>query len=146
MARRILTVAAIALLAGCGSQPAPPDGSSVVTTLNPDGSTTVSPVKPPTTVNVSECDRAETAPVYADARITTCVADRRGRERGTVIYESAAAPATVVAWSKEQALKHGLKVNFETATTVSASEGSRTLLVVAMANGSGSRVTVNWGR
>jgi len=119
------------LLAGCGQSATVTEGKDGGVTVEKDG-TTVS-------VNGKDCARASFVPLYADAKITTCVAENK---RGTVIYTSAATPGAVLAWYRAAAEKAGLKVNLQTDMNLSASEGKRTLMVMA---GPGNQVTVNWG-
>jgi hypothetical protein len=93
------------LLAGCGSP--------ANVTVGPDGSVKVGQGGSTVTVNSRDCARAAFVPLYADAKVSTCVADNEtaGEKRGTVIYSSAATPAAVLAWHKAEAEKAGLKVN-----------------------------------
>lgn len=138
---RVTIAAGLALLmAGCGSP------SSTVT-QSADGGAKVESQGASVTVNAKDCARAAHAPLYADARITTCVADHQteGEKRGSVIFITPAAPAAVLAWYKGEAQKAGLKLNIETNMSISASEGKKTLMVMAMPQGSETAVTVNWG-
>lgn len=144
MVRLTIGAGLLALLAGCGGG-APQQSTTV--TPGADGSVTVAGSNASVTVNATECKKPDYAPTYADAKITTCVGDEQdAREsRGSVMYTSAAAPAAVLAWSKEQAVKSGLEVSLQNDMSVSASDGDRTLMVMAMPQGSGSQVSVNWG-
>lgn len=125
------------LLAGCGQ------GATV--TKAPDGSVKVEKDGTTVTVNAKDCARASFVPLYADAKVTTCVSSQDGGKRGTVIYASAATPATVLAWYKAEAGKAGLEVTLQTGMNLAASEGKRTLMVMAMMQGPQNQVTVNWG-
>ena len=125
------------LLAGCNQ------GATV--TKTPDGGVTVEKDGATVTVNSKDCTRASFVPLYADAKVTTCVASKDGDKRGTIIYTSAATPAAVLAWYKAEAEKAGLKVTLQTDMNLSASEGKRTLMVMAMMQGSDNQVSVNWG-
>jgi hypothetical protein len=89
-------------------------------------------------------------PLYADAKVTLCSAnhdDATRRDSGMILYASAAAPAAVLAWSKAEAAKAGLAERLSTPEMFSAGEGDRrTVMVMAAAKGTGSQVTLNWGR
>ena len=117
------------LLAGCGSS----GDSNKSVVIEKDGKTV--------TVG-KDCARARFVPIYADAKVTTCVADPG---RGTIIYASEATPGAVLAFYKTEAEKAGLKVNLQTDMNLSASAGKRTLMVMSMTQGSENQVTVNWG-
>ncbi|MDF7774247.1 hypothetical protein P1X14_03210 [Sphingomonas sp. AOB5] len=90
------------------------------------------------------------APIYTDAKINVCSSahfDATGKDAGTVSYSSAAAPAVILAWSKEHATKSGLAERISNDKMFSAGEGNkRTIMVMALPEGSGSKVTVNWGK
>lgn len=89
-------------------------------------------------------------PIHADAKVMLCSANRSdatGKDSGTILYTSAAAPGAVLAWSKAEAVKAGLAEQLSTPESFSASEGDRrTLMVLAAAQGTGSQVTLNWSR
>jgi len=89
-------------------------------------------------------------PLYADAKVTLCSSghdDATRKDSGMLLYASAAAPAAVLAWSKDQALKAGLAERLSTPEMFSAADGEkRTVMVMAAPKGSGSQVTLNWGR
>lgn len=89
-------------------------------------------------------------PIYAGATIRICSNahfDAMHRTSGTVAYGTSAAPAEVLAWSKEQAAKAGLTARLSTDKMFSAGEGSkRTMMVMALPEGTGSKVNVNWGK
>lgn len=89
-------------------------------------------------------------PLHADAKVILCSAshdDRAGKDSGTLVYTSAAAPAAVLAWSKGEAGKAGLTERLSTPETFAAEEGERRkLLVMAGAQGTGSQVTLSWSR
>lgn len=102
-----------------------------------------------TTGDAACSQRPPHAPVYADASYVTCAAgaiSATSKVSGTVVYETAAAPAAVLAWSKAEAIKAGLTEQLSSADMISATEGDRTVMVMAQPRGSGSMVTVNWGR
>lgn len=138
------------LLAGCGGA-----GTTNTTTtkIDTDGTTvtTESGGAKLTTGTAIDCSsKPDFAPVYAGSTINVCASapvEATGRVSGTLVYTNAAAPAAILAWSKEQALGGGFKANFETDTTFSArADDKRTLVVMVAAADSGSQVTVNWGR
>jgi hypothetical protein len=130
-------LAAALLLAGCNQ------GATV--TKGADGSVTVAKDGQTVTVDSKDCPRAAFVPLYADAKVTTCVSAKEGKKSGTVIYTVAAAPGTVLGWYKAEAKKAGLKVTLQTDMNLSASEGKRTLMVMAMTEGAATQVSVNWG-
>jgi predicted lipoprotein with Yx(FWY)xxD motif len=149
--RGALLIGAV-LLAGCGGKPsatvvtkdgtvvAKSDGSVTVTTANESATLTA---------GAESCTtKPDFAPVYAGASIKACVAgDALGRHSGSITYTVAAAPAAVLAWSKAEGDKAGLKQNLLTDSMLSASEGEkRTLAVIVTPEGSGSSVIVNWGQ
>jgi hypothetical protein len=136
------------LLAACGGAPTTTvttgDGTTIKT--GADGSAEVVVGNAAT---ASCADKPDYVPLYADAKLLTCVSGKveaTGRTSGTLVYTSAAAPAAVLAWSKEQATKAGLSQRLSTETMFSAGEGNkRTLAVMAAGVESGSQITVNWG-
>lgn len=88
------------------------------------------------------------APVYAGATIRVCSSahfDATGKDAGTVSYGTSAAPAEVLAWSRSEATRSGLAERLATDKMFSAGRAGKTLMVMALPEGSGSKVTVNWG-
>jgi len=89
-------------------------------------------------------------PLYADAKVTLCSSghdDATRKDSGMLLYTSAAAPAAVLAWSKAEAAKAGLAERLTTPEMFSAGDGEkRTVMIMAAPKGSGSQVTLNWGR
>lgn len=136
MVRQAIASGLALLLAACG-------GASV--TQGPDGSVKVEKDGATVSVNAKDCERAAHVPLYADAKVATCVSTKEGEKRGTIIYTTAATPAAVLAWYKAEAEKAGLKVNLVTDMNLSASAGNKTMMVMAMMQGSQNQVTVNWG-
>ena len=124
-----LAAALALLLAGCNQGATVTEGQDGSVTVEKDGKTV--------SVNAGDCTRARFVPLYADARITTCVAEGK---RGTIIYTSAATPGAVLAWYRSEVEKAGLKVSLQTDMNLSASEGNRKLMVMAIDH----QVTVNW--
>jgi hypothetical protein len=99
----------------------------------------------------AECDRKpDFAPVYGDARISLCTSApgaQPDHESGTIIYTTAADPRTVLGWSRAQANASGLGQRLSTDTMYSAGEtAERSIVVMVEPEGSGAKVTVNWGR
>ncbi len=141
MSRVTIAVGLAVLLAGCGgAKPAAnTKGSDIVTAVT--GGVQGS----------NDCSRnPDFAPVYAGATIKVCSMahfDATAKDAGSFNYTTPVAPAVVLAWSKEQAVKAGLTERLSTDKMFSAGEGSkRTLMVMALPDGTGSRVTVNWGK
>ncbi len=138
MIRSVMLLGGLAL-AGCGGQPPATNQAS-----HDSGSSAG-------IASAVDCSgKPDFVPVYADAKISTCTQGdvaATGRTSGTILYTSAAAPTTVLSWSKEQALRAGLALKLEDGMSISAMQGDeRTLKVMAMAQGAGSTVTVNWGQ
>lgn len=142
MARMMVGLGLAALLSACGGRPAVDNTASATETraaeiLSANGS--------------NDCKKnPDFAPVYTDAKISVCSSahfDATGKDAGTVSYSSAAAPAVILAWSKEHATKAGLAERISNDKMFSAGEGQkRTIMVMALPEGSGSKVTVNWGK
>lgn len=69
---------------------------------------------------------------------------------GTFIFETADAPAAVIAWYKKKSadagLARGIDMNLGTTSmfTANADGGKKALQVIAATSGSGARVQVNW--
>lgn len=125
------------LLAGCGQPPATNQTAH-------DSSSSAGIARQ------ADCSaRPDFVPLYADAQVTSCAQSdvaATGRRSGTILYTSAAAPTTILTWSREQGLRSGLALRLEDGMSISMGEGdARTLRVMAMARGKGSTVTVNWG-
>lgn len=89
-------------------------------------------------------------PLYADARIETCVsgpASEPRRESGTVVYTTGATPDAVIAWYKDKALLDGLVPALSTPTLFSARDGSeRAMMAMVETVRGATKVTLNWGR
>ncbi|MCW3846873.1 hypothetical protein OF829_06445 [Sphingomonas sp. LB-2] len=147
MMRVTIAVGLAALLAGCGgggtaaqggnASAAPSLASAAAVAGGVEGS--------------NDCaKKPDFAPIYAGGVIKVCSSahfDAPAKTAGTVSYTTPAAPAAVLAWSREQAGKAGLGERLATDKMFSAGEGTkRTLMVMALPDGSGSRVTVNWGK
>lgn len=142
MTRVAIGLGLAALLSACGGKQAADNTVSATETrvaeiLSANGS--------------NDCKKnPDFAPVYTDAKISVCSSahfDATGKDAGTVSYSTAAAPATVLAWSKEHATKSGLAERISNDKMFSAGEGQkRTIMVMALPDGSGSKVTVNWGK
>lgn len=89
-------------------------------------------------------------PLYAGARVETCVsgpASEPRRESGTVVYMTGAAPEVVMAWYKDKATGDGLVPSLSTATLFAARDGSSRVMMAMVETVRGAtRVTLNWGR
>lgn len=148
--RHAILMAAI-LLAACGSKPGTTvvakDGTTVTT--GGDGGVTVHTDKATLTAGNAACaNKPAFVPVYAGGSTVTCVVgdERTGKTGGMMVYKVAAAPATVLAWSKEEAAKAGLAARIQTETMLSAGEANkRTLVVMVAAENAGTQATVTWG-
>lgn len=141
---RIAVIGTALLLGACGSPTVTFEDTSMK-----NASDLAATVSSPAPAVVDCSGKPDFAPVEAGATITTCTQGdiaATGKTSGTIIYTSASAPAAVLAAAKAHATGAGLKVNIENETMVSASEGQRTLMVMAAAQDGGSQVTVNWGR
>jgi ABC-type enterochelin transport system substrate-binding protein len=86
--------------------------------------------------------------IYAGGTIKTCSSahfDSTHKTSGSVSYTTPAAPAAVLAWSEDQAAKAGLPKRMSAASMVSVGEADkRMMVVIALPDGAGSKVTVNW--
>lgn len=88
-------------------------------------------------------------PLYADARIETCVSGPAGeprRESGTVVYTTGATPDAIIAWYKDKAALDGLAPALATPTLFSARDGGKRSIMAIVENVRGAtKVTLNWG-
>ena len=130
---RVAVVALVLLTAGCGRSHQKEVGSDT-------------PI-----AGAEDCGKKPAfVQLYADAKVMLCSANRSdatGKDSGTIIYTSPAAPAAVLGWSKAEAVKAGLAEQLSTPESFSASEGDRrTLMVLAAPQGTGSQITLNWSR
>jgi hypothetical protein len=89
--------------------------------------------------------------LYPGGKVTsTAINSSKDGTGGSVIFESNASPATVIAWYKQKAAGEGLAKAIDmdmggtTMFTANADNGKKTLQVIAAAAGSGARVQVNW--
>lgn len=89
-------------------------------------------------------------PLYADARIETCVSGPAGephRESGTVIYTTGATPEAIIAWYRDKAALDGLVPALATPSLFSARDGGkRSMMAVVETARGATKVTLNWGR
>lgn len=140
-----LAVGLMALLAACGT------GSETPGTSDPAGQNlaAVADGRPAVQTAAAKCtQKPDFVPVYPHARISLCAAagEAGGQQSGTIVYTSAAEPKTVLGWSREQANASGLGQRMFNETMYSAGEtAKRSIMVLVEPEGSGSRVTVNWG-
>jgi len=89
-------------------------------------------------------------PLYADARIETCVSGPAGephRESGTLVYTTGATPDAIIAWYKDKAVLDGLVPALATPTLFSARDGGkRSMMAMVETVRGATKVTLNWGR
>ena len=144
---RLAALGLTALLAACGG------GPKTSGTSDPAGQNVAAAAAggtPPAQTATVECGKKpDFVPVYRDARISVCTSGGTpgGQQSGTIVYTSAAEPKTVLGWSREQANASGLGQRMLTDTMYSAGETTkRSVMILVEPEGSGSRVTVNWGR
>ncbi|MBX3563001.1 MAG: hypothetical protein KF730_00345 [Sphingomonas sp.] len=135
------------LLAACGG------GAKTSGTSDPAAQNVAAAAAEGTPANQTaavECGKKpDFVPVYGDAKITICTSDggEGGQQSGTIIYTTAAAPNVALAWSREQANASGLGQRLLTDKMYSAGETTkRSLMVLVEPEGSGTRVTINWGK
>ncbi len=135
------------LLAACGGSPK--------TTDDPFGQNVAMAAaegKPAALTAATDCGQAppDFVPLYADAKITSCVSGPDGQKdhvSGTIVYLTNAKPAEVLGWSRGQANASGLGQRRATDKMYSAGEERRrSVMVVVDAVDGRTRVTVNWGK
>jgi hypothetical protein len=144
---RNAVLAAGFLLAACGGSPKTTDDpvAQNVAMAAAEGT-------PAALAAATDCGQAppKFVPLYADAKITTCVSGADGQKdhvSGTVVYLTAAKPAEVLGWSRGQANASGLVQRLATDKMYSAGEERRRSLMVVVDTINGqTRVTVNWGK
>jgi hypothetical protein len=89
-------------------------------------------------------------PLYADARIETCVSGAAGeahRESGTVVYTTGATPEAIIAWYRDKTAIDGLVPALATPSLFSARDGGkRSMMAVVETVRGATKVTLNWGR
>jgi hypothetical protein len=134
------------LLAGCGGgQP-----TAATTSVTSDGNTVTVATGGEAAAGTDCSAKPDFAPIYPGGTIILCNSAHMaatGKDAGSAIYRTSAAPATVLAWVKQQTAKSGLAPRIETASMFSAGEGNkRTIMTHVEAEGSGTRVVLNWGK
>ncbi len=99
----------------------------------------------PAAVAAGTCEaKPDFAPVYPDSKLISCTG-ATGARSGTVLYTSFATPATILAWSKQQATQAGLAIGAEDARSLNAADGNRrTVRIVADPGPEHTTVTVKW--
>ncbi|UZK65291.1 hypothetical protein [Sphingomonas sp. M1-B02] len=142
-------LAAALLLAGCGGGEGESENVTDPTALNVIDAAANG--KPAVVTAAADCsNKPDFVPIYDDARITTCISGEDGLPRhvsGNIVYVTAADPAKVLGWSRAQANASGLGQVQLTPSKYEAGEKSkRSILVVVEPEGTGSRVSINWGR
>lgn len=144
---RHMVLAAGLLVAACGGSPK--------TTDDPVGQNVAAAAaegKPAALTAATDCGQAPPnfVPLYADAKITTCVSGPDGQKdhvSGTIVYVTKAKPAEVLGWSRGQANASGLAQRMATDKMYSAGEERRRSIMVVVDTIDGqTRVTVNWGK
>ena len=144
---RQMVLAAGLLVAACGGSPK--------TTDDPVGQNVAAAAaegKPAALTAATDCGQAPPnfVPLYADAKITSCVSGPDGQQdhvSGTIVYVTQAKPAEVLGWSRGQANASGLAQRLATDKMYSAGEERRRSLMVEVDTIDGqTRVTVNWGK
>ena len=89
-------------------------------------------------------------PLYADARVETCVSGPAGeprRESGTVVYTTGATPDAIIAWYRDKTALDGLVPALATPTLFSAHDGGKRSMMAMVETARGAtKVTLNWGR
>lgn len=143
---RLAALGLTMLLAACGG------GTKTVGTSDAGGQNVAAAAATGTPANQTasvECGKKpDFVPVYADAQISVCTTEGSpgSQQSGTIIYTTAAAPNVALGWSREQANASGLGQRMLSETMYSAGETTkRSIMVLVEAEGTGTRVTVNWG-
>lgn len=145
--RRIVPLLGLALLASCGGR------SQSEAEQDPLAQNVAAAAAEGTSARVAaaiDCsNKPDFVPVYADARITTCIAgpDRPPNHvAGTIVYMSDAEPGKLLGWSRAHANASGLAPRLATPTSYSAGEEARrSLMILVEPKDGATRVTVNWG-
>ena len=141
MRLRIILAGAMLTMGGCeagnDNQSAENRGPTTTTAI-------AEPAAPP-----ADCSKLpDFVPLYADARIKTCVSGPAGephRESGTVIYTTGATPEAIVAWYKDKAVLDGLAPALSTPSLFSARDGGkRSIMAVVETARGATKVTLNW--
>ena len=148
MVRIAIAIGLAALLAACDGGGVP-SGGNAATGSSADAKPGLGADLAGGVQGSNDCSKKpDFAPVYAGATIRVCSSahfDATGKDAGTVAYGTTAAPAEVLAWSRSEATKSGLAERLATDKMFSAGRAGKTLMVMALPEGSGSKVTVNWG-
>lgn len=95
-------------------------------------------------------NKPDFVPVYAGATVLSCTAAPDGlpgrHVSGNLVYQTDAAPKTVLGWSRAHANASGLKYRRETGFSYEAGEESeRSLRVVVDSHLGRTRVSISWG-
>jgi hypothetical protein len=154
--RIAMAIGLAALLAGCGGGNTSSTTTTTSTTSN--GTTTTSTSDSAGSVTAltggvegsNDCSKnPDFVPIYAGGTIKVCSSahfDSTHKTSGSVSYTTPAAPAAVLAWSEAQAARAGLPKRMSAGTSMLSfgAADKRMMVVIAMPDGSGSKVTVNW--
>jgi hypothetical protein len=143
MRLRIILAGAMLSLGGCE---AGNDNQSAET-----NGATAAPALAGPTARPSDCSKLpDFVPLYADARVETCVSGPAGephRESGTVICTTGATPEVIIAWYRDKAAIDGLAPALSTPSLFSARDGGkRSMMAVVETARGATKVTLNWGR
>jgi hypothetical protein len=147
MVRVTIAIGLAALLAACGGGGTPAAGNAAAGT---SADATPGSVAELTggVQGSNDCSKnPDFAPIYAGGTIKVCSSahfDATAKTSGSTSYTTPAAPAAVLAWSRDQATRNGLAERMATDKMFSAARAGKLLMVMALPEGSGSRVTVNW--
>ena len=144
---RLAAIGLAALLSACG-------GADTATTNDPAAQNVAMAAAegtPAVVASAAECKaKPDFVPIYGDATIILCTSGagvQTHHESGTIVYTTSANPKTVLGWSREQANASGLGQRMLTSAMYSAGEEvKRSIVVMVEPEGSGAKVTVNWGR
>jgi hypothetical protein len=143
--RMTIALGLTALLGGCGGATTT---TSTTTTTENTATSTVTALSGGVEGSNDCSKNPDFVAIYAGGTIKVCSSahfDATHKTSGSVSYTTSAAPAAVLAWSKEQAAKAGLPERMSTDSLLSVGEASkRMMVVIARPEGSGSQVTVNW--
>ena len=150
MARWAIAAGLAAMMAGCGGGASAPPGNMTAQADGASTSNTVMSDARTASGGSNDCSKnPDFAPIYTGATPTICSSTHfgnTGKDAGSFHYDTAASPAEVLAFARASAERSGLTVRIANDTMVSAGEGNtRTFMTMALPDGTGSKVTVNWG-
>ena len=159
MRKSLIVLAACLALAACGKSDRDKkevivsDGNGAVSVTGNGEHITIKSDDGKTTVNINanglgNVKLPDYAPLYPGAK-TQGMVTAKNAEGGTVAFETGASPQQVIDFYKQKSASAGLaeKMNMASGTgaTFMASDGKKTLQVVAVKRDSGSHVQIFWG-